>query len=214
MISASSDLRSNTLPVRDQGRRPTCLAFALSSAHEHHGSRASHLSVEHLFYHGVARMTSPDPSQGLTFEAATTALAQDGQPLEKHWPYEPVQPDRANWQPPQHAGRIYKRVTRDSGIDLATLFSHLAAGRSIVLGLVITASFLRCQSNGLLPALSPDPVRGGHAVLAVGHGRVGGADAILIRNSWGPGWGDEGHAWLTDAYLNTQLRRAAHLDKA
>ena len=159
-------------------------------------------------------MTAPDPSRGLTFEAASTALAQDGQPLEKHWPYQPLQPDPASWQPPQHTGRIYKRGTLDPGIDLGTIAAHLTAGRPIVLGLVITASFMRCQSNGLLPALSPDPERGGHAVLAVGHGHISGADALLIRNSWGPGWGAEGHAWLTDAYLTKQLRRAALLDKA
>ena len=51
----------------------------------------------------------------------------------------------------------------------------------------------------------------GHAVIAVGYNdsleienwrnekkTVG---ALLIRNSWGTGWGDEGYGWLPYAYV-------------
>jgi len=34
----------------------------------------------------------------------------------------------------------------------------------------------------------------GHAVAIVGYDDERGA--MLIRNSWGPGWGYRGHAWL------------------
>ena len=56
----------------------------------------------------------------------------------------------------------------------------------------------------------PEPAQR-HAVVAVGHGTVDGIPAILIRNSWGPGWGLEGHAWLTERFLAPRLFATANL---
>lgn len=42
---------------------------------------------------------------------------------------------------------------------------------------------------------SPEqPLQGGHAVAVVGYDDRAGA--LLLRNSWGADWGDQGHAWL------------------
>jgi C1A family cysteine protease len=39
---------------------------------------------------------------------------------------------------------------------------------------------------------------GGHAVLVVGYE----ADALIIRNSWGGDWGENGYGYLPDAYVD------------
>jgi len=52
---SSIDLRPDLLPVRHQAVAQSCLAFASSTAHEHHARPSEHLSVEFLFYHAVAR---------------------------------------------------------------------------------------------------------------------------------------------------------------
>ena len=45
------DLRSGTLPVRDQGEnRPTCLAFATTAAHEYVRRLNYRLCVEFLYF--------------------------------------------------------------------------------------------------------------------------------------------------------------------
>src|SRR6266480_3556407 len=44
-----------------------------------------------------------------------------------------------------------------------------------------------------------------HAVGAVGIGAAIRGELILIRNSWGASWGDQGHAWLDDAFLVEHL---------
>ena len=40
-----------------------------------------------------------------------------------------------------------------------------------------------------------------HAVLVVGADDVAGSRHLLIRNSWGGGWGSGGYGWLPVAYL-------------
>jgi C1A family cysteine protease len=92
------------------------------------------------------------------------------------------------------------------------IIAALGQGRPIVLGLVITDAFWRPDVSGRIPDLSPDTERAGHAVLAVGHGtNADGTPSLLIRNSWGVGWGLGGHAWLSRTYVERQLHETAML---
>jgi C1A family cysteine protease len=56
-----------------------------------------------------------------------------------------------------------------------------------------------------------DALRGGQTVMAVGYDdkrRIrSDKGAILIRNSWGPDWGDAGYGWLPYSYIQ---RKIAH----
>jgi hypothetical protein len=42
---------------------------------------------------------------------------------------------------------------------------------------------------------------GGHAYALAGYATVGGATAYRIENSWGPEWGDNGGAWISEPGL-------------
>jgi C1A family cysteine protease len=48
-----------------------------------------------------------------------------------------------------------------------------------------------------------------HAVVAVASGENGEGNWLLVRNSWGAGWGLNGHAWVSEQYVSRQLRRLA-----
>ncbi len=50
------------------------------------------------------------------------------------------------------------------------------------------------------------PIRGLHAVVAVGIGTTQTTRSFLIRNSWGTEWADAGHAWLDDSFMSQHLR--------
>jgi C1A family cysteine protease len=191
VITPSVDLRPGLLPVRHQGRRQSCLAFASSTAHEHQTLSTEHLCVEYLFFHAVARTPGQNPDAGTTMVAAAAALADEGQPVETAWLYTSDQ--LRPWTPPAITSPIHKTVMTPGALNLDGVVTALDAGAPVVLGLVITDAFYRPEGAGRVPDRTPDIERGGHAVLAVGHGVDSkGEPALLIRNSWGPGWGQGG----------------------
>lgn len=210
MISVAIDLRDVMLPVRQQGRRQSCLAFASSTAHEYSSKSQEHLSVEYLFFHAVARTPRITPGAGTTMVATAEALAQDGQPVETAWPYsmDQVTP----WTPPSISEPLLKTTMVAGKMGFADLVATLNHNVPVILGLIITDAFLRPDALGIVPELTPDIERGGHAVLAVGHGLTpSGQEAVLIRNSWGPAWGLNGYAWVSQSYLERQLHETATL---
>lgn len=211
MITPMVDLRANLLPVRHQGRRQSCLAFASSTAHEHQTASAEHLSVEYLFFHAVARTSGQNPHSGTSMAAAAAALADEGQPVEIAWPYTSEQP--TPWSPPPITSALHKAIMTPGTLDFAGVVAALNGGAPVVLGLIITDAFYRPDGLGCVPVCAPDIERGGHAVLAVGHGADSctGEPALLIRNSWGAGWGQGGYAWLPHIYVDRQLHESALL---
>lgn len=199
-----SDLRDHFGVIRDQGRRPTCLAMSASDVHGSHQG-AIMLSAEYLFYQGVRRKTPPDPHTGLTIGAVSTALSAEGQPLEESWPYHATQP--TPWCPPDELGRIWKGEMEFRRVSAGEAAQTIGSGTPLVLGLALTTAFFTPDKAGRLlvhQADSDTPHR--HAVVGLGAANSSDGDMhILVRNSWGAGWGANGHAWLSVGYLEKQL---------
>ena len=80
-------------------------------------------------------------------------------------------------------------------------------------GFTVFSSYRQAEDNGgKIPFPSKkEEIDGGHAVLAVGYDdnlkikndidRNETRGAILIRNSWGTGWGEKGYGWLPYDYV-------------
>jgi C1A family cysteine protease len=209
LIAVHVDLRTRLQPVRHQGRRQSCLAFATSTAHEHKAGIAEHLSVEYLFYHSVERTPGKNPADGTTMVAPAGALADEGQPVETACPYSPIQV--APWTLPAIKTTLHKRRMVLGNLGFNGVTATLDGGYLVVLGVIITDAFYRPDALGRVADLNSDPERGGHAVLAVGHGAHAGTPMLLIRNSWGTSWGLGGYGWLSRTYIARQLRETATL---
>jgi len=203
-VHAVVDLRPQFAEVRHQGSRPTCMAFAASDAHAFARGKPDHLSVEYAFFHAVQRKPVPDPSTGVAFSHISAAIEIDGQPLERGWPYTSasLSPDR--WKPPKDPGELFRRTSNAATLDIDMICTTLDAGRPMMIIMDVSQVFYSATGGGIIsPAL--EPRINTHAVIAVGHGTANGARCILIRNSWGKGWADQGYAWTHEHYLKPRL---------
>lgn len=202
-ITLLVDHRQSLGSIRDQGARPTCLSFAATSAHEYARRSTMPLSPEYLHY-----FTSINgPADGASFPELARALRDPGQPSEADCPYRYNEVPPA-WLPPSDV-KLYRRKSdlRDPTADGVEIL--LTGGQVPVLGISLPDGFF----SPVPPWLISDDgsIRGLHAVVAVGLGRAGASRCFLVRNSWGIEWGDNGHAWLNDVFLNRHLRHVLAL---
>jgi hypothetical protein len=211
-IEVLSDLRGRFGPARDQGARPTCLAFAASDAHAALRDPWRTLSCEFVFYHAQRRAARP-PASGAVLPTMLMALKEDGQPVEDAWPYlDALPPDLRTYGPPDNVS-VFRRNGEPRPTGLDEIISHLNAGRPSLVLMTISDAFYLPDAEGIVRAPTseaPDPTRR-HAVVAVGNGRIDRERAVLVRNSWGIDWGLAGHAWLPEAFIAPRVRHVALL---
>jgi hypothetical protein len=202
------DLRGQFGDVRDQDQRPTCLAFAASDAHAALRSPWEALSVEFAFHH-AQRRAGRSLSVGATLPAMLSTLLEDGQPVESGCPYLMVVPP--DWKPAEDIGPVFRRRGEKGGDTVGDIIARLDVGRSVLVLMTLSSAFdfATASAGGIVdqPAGEPLNPHRRHAVIAAGHGLVGGQRVVLIRNSWGEEWGDQGYAWLTEAYLAPRVFR-------
>jgi hypothetical protein len=202
-VSVICDLRHLFGPARDQGARPTCLAFASSDAHAATRSNWEPLSCEYAYYYAIQR-DGNTPDNGATLEGMMTAIEKDGQPREEGWPYLAILPsDLSLWKPPSQVGSLFHCASNQRPV--ADLYAILKQGFPIIIAMTISDAFYTPDDDGIISGNEPiDPTRR-HAVIAVGYGSHGNDRVILIRNSWGEFWGCSGYGWIAEAYLMPRL---------
>jgi len=198
------DLRSEILPPRDQGEvRPTCLAFAATAAHEYARQMASRLCVEYLYFVASGEAVGTLKPTGLTLTAVAIALRERGQPVESVWPYDPSGPTPP--YPPLNIDPLLRCACEVHHTPDAVLTS-IIDGVPVVLAIELTSVWF----TNLAPKYVIDDgtassrQRGsiGHAVLVIGvREDDAGNPLLLIQNSWGDQWADNGCAWLSWGYL-------------
>jgi hypothetical protein len=146
--------------------------------------------------------------------AALDTLREDGQPEESGWPYLASLPAIiATWVPPGSIGQVYGRNGQNETPDLTQIIPWIELDRPVIALMMLSSSFYGPSPEGVVePAAGeqPEPARR-HAIIACGHGTVDGQRALLVRNSWGPRWGQDGYAWLTEKFLESRLYGAAIL---
>lgn len=151
-----------------------------------------------------------------------------GVPDEKYWPYTDnpgAEPDGFDREPPAFVYAVadnyeaMKYFCHDphehhvsTGTVLLTVKQYLAAGIPSMFGFWGFPSFSCTNVSGGIPyPCSGEQAQWGHAIVAVGYDDAKkikntlcnkeSKGALLIRNSWGTGWGDSGYGWLPYDYV-------------
>jgi C1A family cysteine protease len=200
------DLRALMPPIQDQGDLGSCTAHATVALLEHNtitiGQPLEPLSRLFTYYNARAVENSTASDTGAMLRDVISSLAADGVCPETDWPYDPTQfaakpTDAAYTDAATKKISVYARL---NGLD--DMLVCLASGHPFVFGFTVYTTFESDQvaSTGLLsvPATSESAL-GGHAVCAVGYDTD--AQVLIVRNSWGPTWGQAGHFMMPFDYV-------------
>lgn len=193
--------------ARHQGYvRGTCSAFAASDLNAVVNA-ADDLSVDYLCHFAAKHSPTWKPGCGFTVTAMLAAVKAPGQPLESSYPYDPTDNDRPLKPVPAGLSPLHASDARGRYLDPHEVIQRVRQGTPVGVVIGVSQSLYGPQDGliGFDPMAIPDVY---HALIGVGVGRhTGTGEAhVLFRNSWGTGWGDNGHAWMSKAHLEIHLQ--------
>ncbi len=226
---ASVDLRPWCSPVENQANLGSCTAHAAMGVVEYFQRRAfgQHIDGSRLFVYKVTRnLMGVTGDTGAWLRNTMGALVMGGVPPERYWPYVVADFDK---EPPAFVYAVGDNfealnyfchdpaggnVSGDTA--LASVKAYLAAGVPSMFGFFGFPSFDKSDIKGGIPyPCAGEKAQWGHAIVAVGYDdnkkikntqcNKTTTGALLIRNSWGATWGDNGYGWLPYDYAKNKL---------
>ena len=221
------DLRATFSPVENQGYLGSCTANAACGLLEYFERRTSgkYVDASRLFVYKAERnLLGWTGDTGAYLRTAMEALVLFGAPPERYWPYDGNPPETNTLfdvEPPAFMyafGANYQAI-RYFRLDppgstpagaLASIKLFLAHGFPCMFGFPVYSEYDNPLPGGLIayPGAGSN-YRGGHANVIAGYDdnvKIG-ADkgAVLVRNSWGTQWADNGYGWMSYRYVTDQL---------
>lgn len=199
-------------PISDQGERGTCAANAWMDALEillGLESPAQVVQLSRIFAYWVARVLTGDEGEdsGAYLRAVAHQLRKIGVVEEQYLPYRdtleavltPPPLDLYTMASNNRIGSFY-RIESAEERKLDDIELAIRANHPVVSAAPVDDAFLDYRGGGHVFGV-PATNSGLHAMIITGVRCVGGRRQFLRRNSWGPHWGDDGHAWCDQDYV-------------
>ena len=206
-IPSNMDLSGQCPPVYDQGQLGSCTANAIGGAIEFDQmkQKMTPFVPSRLFIYYNERLIENTVASdaGAQIRDGIKSVNQAGAPPEADWPYDITQfsqkpPAKAYTDAKKHLVTLYQRLVQ----ELNTMKGCIASGYPFVFGFTCYESFEgpEIAKTGILEMPKPkEKTVGGHAVVCVGYNDAD--TTFLVRNSWGPNWGQKGYFKMPYAYL-------------
>lgn len=229
-LPVSVDLRDWCSPAEDQGKLGSCTAHAGVGVIEYYERRSfgKHIDASRLFLYKVTRnLMKMKGDTGAFLRTTMGAMVLFGVPPEEYWQY--TDGDGFDQEPPAFCyafAQSYQTVKYfrhdPPGISgsalLGKLKTYLAKGHPAMFGFTVYSSIEQSEKTGRIPFPSEkERIEGGHAVVSVGYddrmkiknkyANIETEGVLLIRNSWGKDWGEEGYGWLPYDFVLKGLAR-------
>lgn len=206
------DLRPDCPPVFDQGQLGSCTANAIAGAVMFDLMRQKMLPFIparlFIYYNERVMENTVNEDAGAQIRDGIKSINALGVPPEKFWPYDIT---KFAVKPPieAYAAALKHQAVQYASIpqNLIQLRNCLAAGFPFVFGFSVYESFesaIVAKSGVVNLPGKGEQCQGGHAVVCVGYDDK--SKRFIVRNSWGPDWGQKGYFTIPYAYLsNTNL---------
>ncbi len=218
-LPKSVDLRQWCSPIVDQGTIGSCTANAGAGLYEYFENKAygTYTRVSRLFLYKVTRNLLHAKGDTVAYlRTMMGALVLFGTPPEDYLDYKTSsfddEPSAFCYAFAQtfQALEYYRLDPPATPKDelLTRIKTNLAACLPSVFGFTVFSSITQAAKTGKIPfPTRGEQIVGGHAIMAVGFddsieikntnlNATPTKGALLIRNSWGTGWGMDGYAWL------------------
>jgi C1A family cysteine protease len=205
------DLRAQFMECADQGQLGSCTGNGIGAFLEHvygYTDVAQRIARLFIYYHERLMENTVNEDAGAIIRDGMQVIQKIGAPFETDCPYDiskftQAPSAKAEADAAQHKITEYHRVN-----DLNGLKAALAEGLPVVIGVTVYESFESQQvaETGKVPnPKRGEQVLGGHCMLAVGYkdtGKTGRSGYVIVRNSWGTGWGDNGYCYIPYTVFN------------
>ena len=200
------DLRPSMPAVYDQGHLGSCTGNSIAAAMEYERDRQglSDFVPARLFiyYNERALEGTVSSDSGAVIRDGVKVVNTDGVCPETLWPYDigmfAVKPPK----------RCYVAALTDKAVQylavqtLGDLKDSISSSLAVVFGFTVYESFESpsVAHTGVMPMPQPgEATVGGHCVVAVGYSDP--KSQVIVRNSWGPSWGDAGYFYMPYEYM-------------
>lgn len=207
-LPKSVDLRGQLSPVVDQGRLGSCTANAIVSGLREYlllqsRNTFQRLSRLFLYWHERELEGRIQEDSGAYIRDGMKVLQKLGVCPETDFPYDPRHFIDKPTEQAEIDAKAYTIADYHRIHDLLGLKAALAEELPVVVGLQIYESFeseeVAHTGKVPVPKKTKERLLGGHAMLAVGYkdrGNSPGQGQVIVRNSWGEGWGDQGYCYI------------------